>query len=146
MANGLPPSWSAVLSALTVSWFFVSFCNQLILTAYNLNVWYSLMQSVLVELGINENEDSPTTTANSGNRPPSKLFVYQQHFEKSFIESTQLYYKQESTDFVQNNTVTEYLKKVWIWRKIGLKYCFFGEIFAPQSCWAKYISSGIGKK
>ncbi|KAI1718755.1 cullin family domain-containing protein [Ditylenchus destructor] len=51
-----------------------------------------------IELGINEMEEN--------------LAVYKQYFEKRFIEDTRNYYTQESIDFVQRNSVTEYLKKV----------------------------------
>lgn len=71
--------------------------------------------NILVELGINEFED--TSNNNAQHRSALKLLVYKESFQNGFIESTQNYYKQESAEFLQANTVTEYLKKV--------KYLFY---------------------
>jgi hypothetical protein len=67
-----------------------------------------------VELGINEQDDNANfnTNAGGGRRAIAKLAVYKNHFEKRFLEDTRGYYTTESTEFVQNNSVTEYLKKV----------------------------------
>lgn len=66
-----------------------------------------------IELGINEMEENVNLNLQpNARRVPSKLAVYKQYFEKRFIEDTRNYYTQESIDFVQRNSVTEYLKKV----------------------------------
>uniref|UniRef100_A0A914C0K7 Cullin family profile domain-containing protein n=1 Tax=Acrobeloides nanus TaxID=290746 RepID=A0A914C0K7_9BILA len=77
----------------------------------------SLVSGVIssyLELGINEQDDNANfnTNAGGGRRAIAKLAVYKNHFEKRFLEDTRGYYTTESTEFVQNNSVTEYLKKV----------------------------------
>ncbi|KAJ3383955.1 hypothetical protein HDU84_003273 [Entophlyctis sp. JEL0112] len=63
----------------------------------------SLIKSVVdsfVSLGLDENDSTRAT-----------LDVYNQYFEKPFLDHTEVYYTNESKTFLAENSVTDYLKK-----------------------------------
>eukprot|EP00474_Spongospora_subterranea_P009663 CRZ10121.1 hypothetical protein [Spongospora subterranea] len=47
-----------------------------------------------------------------GNCPPEYLNLYEQLFETVFLEETRQFYKKESAEFISQNTVPDYLKKI----------------------------------
>jgi cullin 1 len=81
----------------------------------------SLVSGVLnsyLEMGINEHDDPPVgqpvnrVTPNPTEKRPRALVVFKTYFERKFIEQTRIYYSSEAQDFLAQNSVIEYLKKV----------------------------------
>lgn len=76
----------------------------------------SLVSGVIncyVELGLNESVDFSALGSGVGreSRDP-KLTLYTSAFEKLFIEATENFYQRESQVFIDNNPITEYIKRV----------------------------------
>lgn len=69
--------------------------------------------SISVELGVNEIEGVSGSQATRDAKVP-KLRVYRENFEKLFLEDTEAFYTKEAVDFIANNPVTEYMRKVII--------------------------------
>ena len=63
--------------------------------------WNSFIFIYLVALGLDDADSSKST-----------LDVYKDHFERPFVEASEVYYKAESEKFVSENSVTDYMKKV----------------------------------
>lgn len=59
--------------------------------------------SCYVELGVDD--EAP-------NAREQNLTVYKTHFEEIFLQDTELFYSAESVEFLRQNPVTEYLKRV----------------------------------
>ena len=81
----------------------------------------SLVNGVLnsyLEMGINEHDDPPVGQAAvrantaAAEKRPRALVVFKTYFERKFIEQTRIYYSSEAQDFLAQNSVIEYLKKV----------------------------------
>ncbi|KAI9327739.1 Cullin [Zopfochytrium polystomum] len=53
-----------------------------------------------VSLGLDENDATKAT-----------LDIYKQYFEQPFIQATEAYYKAESTKFISEHSITDYMKK-----------------------------------
>jgi len=85
----------------------------------------SLISGVIgsyVELGLEDEDPNAPGGGNSSSSSSSDvpghsrtgphLGTYQKHFESQFLEATENFYAKESIEFLQQNPVTEYMKKV----------------------------------
>ena len=76
-----------------------------VLESYGLFYFFCFIDINLVELGIDDKEDS---SDGSGKR----YEVYRERFENKFLQTTEDYYEVEASNFTQANPLTEYMKKV----------------------------------
>ena len=82
---------------------------------------------LLVELGINNIPHELRTDDGNNERERlisvkhSKLDVYRTRFQERFLEETKQYYLGESINFIQNNSVVEYMKKVLIFSSLLMR-------------------------
>ncbi|KAI6244043.1 hypothetical protein M3Y99_00073600 [Aphelenchoides fujianensis] len=65
-----------------------------------------------LELGCNESRENANAPPGARPAEQSKNGVYKRFFETPFLSDTRDYYAAESASFVQQHTVTDYLKKV----------------------------------
>ncbi|GMT19324.1 hypothetical protein PFISCL1PPCAC_10621, partial [Pristionchus fissidentatus] len=63
-----------------------------------------------VELGIDETVDSTAPEVAKTINP--KLRVYKNMFEEKFLKATEIFYTNEAQTFLENNSITEYMKRV----------------------------------
>ena len=77
----------------------------------------------IVSLGMDESDPTKST-----------LDVYRFNFEKPFLEATTKYYQNESKQFVAENSVVEYMKKVGAVR--GRVTCS-SDICRPKRDWTR---------
>lgn len=61
----------------------------------------------------------------------TKLDVYQESFEKTFLKVTQDYYRAESEKYIADNGIVEYLKKVRTFTNPTFLPLLFGSYLPP---------------
>lgn len=68
-----------------------------------------------VALGLNELDTSSSASKQPGTvKQEPTLLIYKEYFEAPFIDDTEHYYSRESNEFLRQNPITEYMKRVEI--------------------------------
>ena len=64
-----------------------------------------------VELGLNDDDTVNPAVGGAREAKGGRLFVYREYFEEKFLKDTEAYYLKESTAYIKDYNITEYMNK-----------------------------------